>query len=257
MRWTASQATWRRAAAAIGDGAGAGGRQRAGELVRIVVREGPPRAGRRLRSRQRHGAARVREQRAQLHRRHAGPRIRRAHPQLHRRPRARRDQRGRRERDLGRHRGAVAIRLRARTVGLRRDHRLAQEHGPHRGVLLHRPGRLLRRAHRPAAERRRGRRGGVPGKGAARRRGTTTSSAQSANAAAEAPAYPESQARSFAAGRAQGSRRRRRRAIASRGTARARRSSAPATRAARIRRKARAGRWASSAPATAAARTRA
>ena len=35
--------------------------------------------------------------------------------------------------------------------GSRRDHRLAQEHGPHGGVLFHRPGRLLRRAHRPAA----------------------------------------------------------------------------------------------------------
>ena len=39
--------------------------------VRIAVREGPPGAGRRLRSRRRHGAAGVCEGRAQLHRRHA------------------------------------------------------------------------------------------------------------------------------------------------------------------------------------------
>ncbi len=79
---------------------------------------------------------------------------------------------------------------------------------------------------------------------------------KSANAAAEAPAYPESRpvpsplaARKEAAadGAAQSP---------ARGNARARRSRRRRLRAARIRRKACAGRWASSAPATAAARIR-
>ena len=57
---------------------------------------------------------------------------------------------------------AVAGRLRARPVGERRDHRLAQVAGRCRAVRLHRPARLLRRAHRPAGQRRRHRHRGVP-----------------------------------------------------------------------------------------------
>ncbi len=60
--------------------------------------------------------------------------------------------------------------------GYGRDHRLAQEPRAHGGVLLHRPGRLVCGAHRPAAERRRDRRRRVPGE-AATRRCTTTGSA--------------------------------------------------------------------------------
>ena len=72
---------------------------------------------------------------------------------------------------------AGAIGLRAGAVGLGGDRRLAQELRAHRRVLLHRPRRLVRRAHRPPAERRRDRRRGVPGARAAHRRGATSSAA--------------------------------------------------------------------------------
>ena len=55
-----------------------------------------------------------------------------------------------------------ADRLRARAVPVGRDHRLAQELFRSGGVLLHRPARFVRGAHRPARQRRRDRRGGVP-----------------------------------------------------------------------------------------------
>jgi hypothetical protein len=44
----------------------------------------------------------------------------------------------------------------------RRDRRLAQVAGRHRAIRVHRPGRQLRGAHRPAAQCRSDRRGGVP-----------------------------------------------------------------------------------------------
>ncbi len=109
-------------------------------------------------------AAGLSEGRPQLHRRRAGSRVRGAHPQPDRRARAGGHERRRRQRGLGRYRGAVAIGLRARWLGIGRDRRMAQEPVAHRGVLLHRPRRLVRGAHGPAAERGRHRRGGVRGK---------------------------------------------------------------------------------------------
>ena len=98
-----------------------------------------------------------------------GHEVRGAHPQLHGRPRARRHERGWRQRDLRRHGFAGAIGLRARSVGVGRDRWMAQEHGAHRRVLLHRSRRLLRGADRPPAKRRRHRRRGLPGASEAHR----------------------------------------------------------------------------------------
>ena len=56
---------------------------------------------------------------------------------------------------------ARAGRLRDPGPRLPRDQGLAQEPGADCGLLLHRPGRFLRRAHRPAGQRRRDRRGAV------------------------------------------------------------------------------------------------
>ena len=101
-----------------------------------------------------------------LGRRHAGAGVLAADLQLDRRPRARGDQRRRRQRDHRRDRGARPVRLRARPMGLRRDRRLAQEPRAHRRVLFHRAARLLRSAHRPPRQRGRDRRRAVPRTGA-------------------------------------------------------------------------------------------
>ena len=96
-----------------------------------------------------------------VRRRRAATSVRVAHPQSLGRAIARCDQRRRRQRHQRQDGSAASERVCARRLGLRRDRRLAQEPGRSRNVLLHATARLLRRAHRTAAQRRRHRRGAV------------------------------------------------------------------------------------------------
>ena len=131
----------------------------------------------------------------------------------------------------------AAVGLRAERLRVRRHQRLAQEHGAHRRVLLHRAARRLRDAHRPSGERRRDRRRRVPRAGAgddleAHRQDRERSPAR--RACVRVRAGLELRERSEAGGSGRGSQPTRK-LPARRRHPRWRRSSAPATAAARTR----------------------
>ena len=127
-------------------------------------------------------------------------------------------------------------------LSIGRDHRLAKELFRSSGVLLHRPARLLRGAHRPARQRRRDRRRGLPRAGCpSRSRGwfePAPSVAKEANAGGrlEAERQRSGAAADAAAPAAQSAARC---AAPTRSRRATRRSSAPATASASIRRPAR------------------